>query len=124
MVYKTTRTEDKAIETVGWIELLQGVEQSGDDIMSTWSLTTTKDNAYIHLLRVGTITRNKLYERHAVGVREELLDLFLIVNTLSWFTLLHRNCALQGFWQFGLIRGSRNLQSTFFHNLNRIIISI
>jgi hypothetical protein len=58
----------------------------------------------------------ELYDRHTVGVGEQLLDVFLVAYTLGGLTLLNFHCTLESLGQLGLIGGSCHLQSTFFHN--------
>ena len=59
----------------------------------------------------------ELYDRHTIGVREQLLDFLLVTDTLSGLTLLQFYCTLESLRQLRLISGSCQLQCTFFHNL-------
>ena len=117
MVNQTTRTQDESEETVLGVQFLNLIEQTGNHVMTTRSLTTRQDDTNVHLLGVSLSSRLKLYDRHTIGVGEQLLDLFLITYTLGSFTLLDLHSTLQSLWQLGLISGSRDLQCTFFHNL-------
>ena len=116
MVYQTTRTEDETIETVLRIQLLDLVEKTGNNVVTARSLTTAEDDTNIHLGMIGLSSWLELYDRHTVGVREQLLDFFLVANTLSGLTFLDFYCTLKSLRQLGLIGGSCNLQCTFFHN--------
>ena len=117
MVYQTARAEDETVEAVLGVQLLNLVEQTGDDVVTARSLTTAEDDTHVHLLRVGLGSGDELNEGHTVGVGEQLLDLFLVGYTLGGSTLLHFDSTLQSLRQLGLIGGSCNLQCTFFHNL-------
>ena len=117
MVYQTARTQDETIKTVGGIQTLHSIKQTGNHVVTARSLTTTKDNTHIHGLVALLFTGNELYERHSVGIGEESLDFFLVVNTLSGSTFYSFYCALQSTGQLGLIGCSCNLQCTFFHTV-------
>ena len=115
VIHQTARAEDEAIETVLGVQLLHGVEQTGDDIVATRSLTAAEDDSHVHLLVGNSLAGNELHERHAVGIREELLDFFLVVNTLSGLAFNGLHGTLQSQRKLGLIGGASNLQCTFFH---------
>ena len=117
MINQTARTQDETEETVLGVQLLDLIEKTGNHVVSARSLTTRQDDTNVHLLVVGLCSGLKLYDRHTVGVREQLLDLFLITNTLGSLTLFNFHSTLQRLRQLGLISGSRDLQCTFFHNL-------
>ena len=70
MIYQTTRPHQEAIQAVFFVQLLQSIEQATNHIMSTRSLTSTEDNAYIHQLVFTFITWHKLNERHSVCMWE------------------------------------------------------
>ena len=91
MIYETTRTKNETIEFVSWVERLHSVEQTRDDIMSTRSLTTAEDDTYVERLERFLFTCFELNDRHAVSVREQCLDFFLIANRLSWLTFFCNN---------------------------------
>ena len=116
MVYQTARTQDETIKTVLGVQLLDLVEETGNHVVSARSLTTRENDTYVHLRVVSLCSRYKLYDRHTVGIREQLLDFFLITNTLSGLTFLNLYCSLKRLRQLRLISGSRHLQCTFFHN--------
>ena len=109
MVYKTTRTEDETEETVLRIQFLDLIEQTCDDIMAARSLTTREDDTDIHLGVVGLGSGLELHDGHAISVGEQLLDFFLVADTLSGLTLLDLYSTLQSLRQFRLIGGSCNL---------------
>ena len=115
MVYKTTRPKDKAIQLICRINLLYCIKDTTDDIVTTRCLTTRKDNADIHLSVNISLSRNKLYERHSIGVREHFLDFFLIANTLCWFAFLNLYGSLKALWQLWLVSSPFSLQKTLFH---------
>ena len=117
MVYETTRAEDETVETVLGVELLDLVEKTCDDVVTTRSLTTAKDNTHIHLLRVGLGSGLKLYDGHTIGIGEEFLDFLLITYTLSGLTFLNLHSTLKRLGELRLISGSGELQCTFFHIL-------
>ena len=117
MVYQTARTQDETEQTVLGVELLDLIEQTGNHVVTARSLTTRKDDTYVHLLVVSLGSGLELYDRHTIGVREQLLDLFLITNTLGSSTLLDLHSTLKSLRQLGLVSGSCHLQCTFFHNL-------
>ena len=123
MVNKTTRTHKEAIDLVLWVELLDSVEDTTDYVVSTRSLTTRKDDTYVHLLSYSLFTWNELDKRHSVGVREHFLDFFLIAYTLCWLAFFYLNGTLKTLWQFWLISSSLSLQKTFFHFYNIFINS-
>ena len=116
MVHESTRSHEEAIKLVLGVKFLDGVKQSADDIVSTWRLTSTEDDANIHFLVVLHVTGNKLYERHAIGVWEESLDFLLIVHTLGRRSLHRLHGTLKSLWQFGLVGCPGLLQCAFFHN--------
>ena len=117
MIHQSARTQDETIETVLGVQLLDLVEKTGNYVVSARSLTTRQDDTNVHLLGVGLSSRLKLYDRHTIGIGEQLLNLFLITYTLGSLTLLDFHSTLKSLRQLGLISGSRNLQCTFFHNL-------
>ena len=123
MVNKTTRTHKETIELVLWIELLNCIEDTTDYVVSTRSLTTRKDDTYVHLLASSFLTRNELDKRHSVSVREHFLDFFLIAYTLCWLAFFYLNGTLKTLWQFWLISSSLSLQKTCFHCYNIFINS-
>ena len=94
MVNQATRTHEETIKAVGWVQLLQCIKKTTNDIVTARSLTATEDNTHVHLGVVSLVTRYELYERHTISVREELLDFFLIVYTLSRSTFFHFYVAL------------------------------
>ena len=115
VINQSTRAKDKTIETILGIELLDGVKQASDDIMTARSLSARKNNAHVHLGRVSLITFHELNERHSVSVGEKLLDILLVVNTLCRSTLLHFYSSLKSLRQFWLVSRTSPLQCTFFH---------
>ena len=94
MVNQATRTHEETIKAVGWVQLLQCIKKTTNDIVTARSLTATEDNTHVHFGVVSLVTRYELYERHTISVREELLDFFLIVYTLSRSTFFHFYVAL------------------------------
>ena len=115
MVNQTTRAEDESEETVLGVELLDLVEETSDNIVTTRSLATAEDDTHVHFLGIGLCGRFKLYDRHTIGVGEQLLNLFLVAYALCGLTFLDFDCTLKSLRQLGLISGSRQLQCTFFH---------
>ena len=118
MLHQSARTQNETEETVLGVQLLDGVKQTGNHIVTTRSLTTRQDYTHIHLRCVGNITLFEFNEGHSVGVGEKLLDFLLVINTLSGFTLLHFDSSLKSFWQFWLISSTCRLQCTSFHHNN------
>ena len=117
MVYQTARAENETIEAVFGIQTLNGIKQTGNHVVTTRSLTTRKDDTNVHLLGVGLGSGLKLYDRHTVGVGEQLLDFFLVTYTLCSVTFLYFYCTLKSLRQLRLVSGTSNLQCTFFHNV-------
>ena len=117
MVNKTTRTKDETIKTILGVQLLNLIKEAGNDVMATRSLTTRQDDTYVHLLRVALSSGHELYERHTIGIGEQLFDFFLVCHALRGSTLFHTDGTLKRFRQLGLVGGTRHLQCTFFHNL-------
>ena len=115
MVNKTARTHKETIETVLGVQLLNLVKEARDHVVAARSLTAAEDNAYVHGLVSFCFCGNKLYERHSVCVREELLDLLLVVNALCGSAFLDCYSTLKSLGQLRLISGSFFLQCTFFH---------
>ncbi|CCZ15381.1 unknown [Prevotella sp. CAG:487] len=74
--------------------------------MSAGSLSSAKNHAHIHLFLQSILGCNKLYERHAISIREKFLDFLLIVDTLrrSSFHNLYRT--LKCFRQFRFVSSS------------------
>ena len=116
MVNKTAWPHQEAIKTVLRIQLFDSIKQTTDDIVSTGSLTSGENNTDINSLGVVFLTRHELYQRHTIGVREQLFDFFLIVNTLCGSTLYNLYCTLKSLRQLWLISSSFFLQCTNFHN--------
>ena len=116
MVNKTTRSQDEAVQTVLGIELLYLIEKARNDIVSARSLATAQDDTHVHLCGVGLCCWLELHDGHAVGVGEQLLNLFLVADTLRGLAFLDFYCTLKSLWQLGLIGGSCDLQRTLFHN--------
>ena len=115
MVYQSARTQDETVQTVLRVQLLNLIVQTGNHIVTTRSLTTRQNDTDIHLSSVGLCSGFKLYNRHTIGVGEELLDFFLIAHTLCGSTFFYFYCSLERLRQFGLIGSSCLLQCTFFH---------
>ena len=109
MINQTTRAEDETEETVLRVELLDLIEQTGNHVMTARSLTARKDDTNVHLGVIGLCCGLKLHDRHTVSVGEQLLDLFLVANTLSGLTFLDFYSTLQGLRQFRLISSPCNL---------------
>ena len=82
MINETAGAHQEAIETVFGVQLLNLVEQTGNNVVATRSLTSTEDHTNVHSLGGLALSGNKLYQRHTVGIGEELFDFFLIVNAL------------------------------------------
>ena len=77
--------------------------------MSTWSLSTRQDDTYIDSRHINSFAFNELNQWHAVGIREQGFDSFLVSNRLCRFTFLYFYRAFQRFRKFGLISSSGNL---------------
>ena len=116
MVYQATGAQNETEQAVLGVQSLHGIKQASDHVVTARSLTSTKDDTYVHRLTLHLLAGNKFYEGHAISIREKSLDLFLVVNTLCRSTFLHLYCTLQATRQLWLIGGSCNLQCTFFHN--------
>ena len=52
MIYQTTRTEDKSVQLIGRVQLLDTVEEAGDDVVSARCLAAREDYTDIHLSRL------------------------------------------------------------------------
>ena len=122
MVYQTARTQDETIETILGVEFLDLVKETCYHVVTARSLTARKDDTYVHLLGVSLSSGLELYDRHTVGVREQLLDFLLVAHTLSCLTLLDLYSTLKSLWQLRLISSSCFLQCTFFHLLIDYIV--
>ncbi len=116
MIDQTAGTQDEAKQAIGWIQLLDGIEKTCNHVVATRSLTTTQDDAHIHRLAGCLLSRNKLNEGHAVGIREQSLDFLLIVNTLGRSAFFHVYGAFQSCRQLRLVGCSCYLQCTFSHS--------
>ena len=117
MVNQSTGTQDKAIQLVVFVQCLDTIEQTRDYVMSARSLSSWKDNTYIHSGELDSFTFFEFNQRHSVSVREQFLDSFLIGY---WLCSCAFNCfywAFQRFRKFGLISSPGNLQCTFSHFL-------
>ena len=71
--------------------------------MSARSLTTTENDTHIHALVLSLFTGFELYNGHTISVRKQLLDFFLIVNTLCRSSLLDLHSSLKCLRQLGLV---------------------
>ena len=91
MVNQSARAEDKAVQLVLRVHLLYGVKQSCYDVVAAGGLSAAKYHADVGNLAVFRFARFKLYHRHPVSVREQLLDFLLIVYALSRSTLFYLN---------------------------------
>ena len=116
MLHQTARPHQETVNAVSGVELLHGVEEARNHVMTARSLASRQDDTNIHRFMLHILTGNKLHKGHSVGVGKETLNVLLIVYTLCRSTLLHLYCTLQSARQLRLIRGSCNLQCTFFHN--------
>ena len=83
--------------------------------MTARSLTAGKDNAHVEWRKFLLLTFNELDNWHAIGIREQSLNFFLVANRLSWSTFLSLYWSEESFRQFWLISSTSNLQITFFH---------
>src|SRR5574344_70202 len=74
MVNQSPWSHKETIEAILRIKLLNFIKQSTNNIMTTRSLTTTKNNTYIHSFLRGFFTWYELYQRHAISIRKQFLD--------------------------------------------------
>ena len=94
MVNKSAWAEDETEEAVLGIKTLDLVEQTSDDVVTARSLTAAEDDTNVDFRVVLTLRGFKLNDRHSIGVREEFLNVFLIIYTLCGCTFLDFHCTL------------------------------
>ena len=109
MVYQTTGAQNETIQFAVLVQCFDTVEQTGNNIVSAGSLSTRQDDTYVDGRHIDSFAFNELNQRHAVSVREQGFDSFLVSNWLCRFTFLYFYSAFQRFRKFGLISSSGNL---------------
>ena len=95
-VNQTTRATQETVQFVVWIEGFEAVIETGDNVVTTGSLTTGKDNAYIERLIAVVFTCRRFHgnNRQTIRVREQSFDLFLISYRLCFLAFHEAYCAL------------------------------
>lgn len=88
-VFEAAWATEEAEELRLRVNALDTVEDTGDNVVSTRSLTTGKDNANVQSLSFAvSLAGLQLNVRSTVGVREQGLDLLLIADGFSCLTLV------------------------------------
>ena len=80
MVYQTTGAQNETIQFAVLVQCFDTVEQTGNNIMSAGSLSTRQDDTYVDGRHIDSFAFNELNQRHAVSVREQGFDSFLVSN--------------------------------------------
>ena len=115
VINQTTRTHEETVDLVVGVHLLHGIEDTANDVVTTRSLTTGKDDTDVHLTCCLFVTGDKLDERHSISVGEKLLDFFLITYALGRLSLLYFYGTLQTLGELGLVLCTCFLQKTCLH---------
>ena len=104
-VNQSGRTAEEAVEFVIRIEGFETVIKAGDDIVSTGSLTSGKDNTYVKRLGASVLVLRRFHSnnRQAISVREEFFNLFLVCYGLCFLAFYEAYAALQCYRHFRLI---------------------
>ena len=77
MVNQAARAQNKAIQFAVFVQLLDTVENTGNHIVTTGSLTTGKDYTHIHSREInGLIGIFELNQRHPISIGKQFLDFF------------------------------------------------
>jgi len=110
VIDQSARTHEESVNLVVGVLTLHSIENTANHIVSARSLTAGKNDTHILLHANLLITRHKLYDRHAVCVREQTLDFILITNTLCQFTFFYLYSSYQTLGKFRLILQTSFLQ--------------
>ena len=110
MVNKTARAKNEAIELVGRIERLHTIEQAGNHVVTTRSLTTREDDTHVEGFESNGLAWFESDDRHAVSVGEQFLNFSLIAYRLSGGTFNSLHWTLKCLWKLGLISSTSLLK--------------
>lgn len=124
VVHKSAWSAEETIELVGWVQFLEPVEDAGDDVVSTGSLSTGEDDADVDGLVDFGLSFHKVDERQSVGVGEELFDLLLIAHALCRIAFFKCDVGIQGFREFRLIGSSCDGEGAWFVDLKHSELEI
>ena len=115
VVNQTARAEDEAVEFVGWVERLHTVEQTRNDVVTTRSLTTRKDDTHVEWFQCNGFAWLECDDRHTIGIGEKFFDFSLIANRLSGSTFNSLHGALKCLGKLGLIGSTSFLKIRYYH---------
>ena len=121
VVHETAGAHEEAVELVLLVLFLEFVVEAADHVVSAGSLAAREDDTDVHRSVSLLLFRgHELHEGHAVGVGEELLDVFLVAHALGGVTFFDAHIATEACGQFGLIGSTCNLQCAFFHKADKM----
>ena len=115
MVNETAGAHQEAIEFAVLVEGLNTIIQTTDNIMTTRSLTTAEDDAYIDWFEGRLFASLESNNRHAISIGEHSLDFVLITYALSCSAFHCYNRTLQGLGELRLVGSTSLLKCTFLH---------
>ena len=125
VVNQTAGAHQETIQTVCLVDSLDAIKQTANHIVSTRSLTTRQNNAYVELSTSQLALLRVFFEgqlRKSISVWEQSLDFFLVGYRLGWFTLYSLHSTPQRRRKLWLILRASHLQCTFFCHFCLILL--